>query len=103
MYAIVETGGKQVKVVEGESIFVELLDVEEGSEYVFDKVVLASTDSLKVGSPYVDGASVTAEVEKHGKHKKIKIFKYRPKDPSTHRRQGHRQPYTKLTIKKIQA
>lgn len=103
MYAIIETGGKQVKVVEGESIFVELLDAEEGKEYVFDKVVLASGDSTKVGTPYVKGAKVVAEVEKHGKGRKIHIFKYRAKDPSTQRKQGHRQPYTKLVIKKIEA
>ena len=103
MYAIIETGGKQVKVSEGESIFVELLDAEEGKEYVFDKVVLTSGASTKVGTPYVEGAKVVAEVEKHGKGKKITIFKYRAKDPSTQRKQGHRQPYTKLVIKKIEA
>ena len=103
MYAVVETGGKQIKVVEGEFIYVELLDVEAGSEFVFDKVVLASTDSTKIGTPYVDGAKVVAEVEKHGKHKKIHIFKYTAKSPSSHRRQGHRQPYTKLLIKRIEA
>lgn len=103
MYAIIETGGKQVKVVEGESIFVELLNAEEGKEYVFDKVVLTSGTSTKVGTPYVKGAKVVAEVEKHGKGKKINIFKYRAKDPSTQRKQGHRQPYTKLVIKKIEA
>ena len=77
MYAIIETGGKQVKVVEGESIFVELLNAEEGKEYVFDKVVLTSGTSTKVGTPYVKGAKVVAEVEKHGNGKKINIFKYR--------------------------
>lgn len=103
MYAIIETGGKQIKVVEGESIFVELLVAEEGETYTFDKVVLVSGETTKVGTPYVEGAKVTAEVEKHGKHKKITIFKYRAKDPSTHRKQGHRQPYTKLVIKNIEA
>ncbi len=103
MYAVVETGGKQIKVVEGEFIYAELLDVEEGSEYVFENVVLVSGKTVKIGTPYVMGAKVVAEVEKHGKHKKIKIFKYRAKDPSTHRRQGHRQPYTKLLIKRIEA
>ncbi|NLY62478.1 MAG: 50S ribosomal protein L21 [Erysipelothrix sp.] len=104
MYAIIETGGKQIKVAEGDSIFVELLnDAEEGQEYVFDKVVLTSGDKTKVGTPYVTGAKVVAEVEKHGKGKKIVIFKYRAKDPSSQRKQGHRQPYTKLVIKSIEA
>lgn len=103
MYAIIETGGKQVRVMEGDSIFVELLDVEAGNEYVFDKVVLVSADGVKVGSPYVENANVVAEVEKHGKHKKINIFKYRAKKVSTQRRQGHRQPYTKVVIKEINA
>ena len=103
MYAIIETGGKQIKVVEGESIFVELLNAEEGEDFVFDKVVLVSGDSTKVGTPYVEGAKVVAEVEKHGKGKKIVIFKYRAKDPSSQRKQGHRQPYTKLVIKSIEA
>lgn len=103
MYAIIETGGKQIKVTEGESIFVELLNAEAGEEYVFDKVVLTSGAETKIGTPYVEGAKVVAEVEKHGKGKKIVIFKYRAKDPSSQRKQGHRQPYTKLVIKKIEA
>ncbi len=103
MYAIIETGGKQVKVSEGDSIFVELLNAEEGEDFVFDKVVLTSGETTKVGTPYVEGAKVIAEVEKHGKAKKIVIFKYRAKDPSSQRKQGHRQPYTKLVIKKIEA
>ena len=72
-------------------------------EVVFDKVVLLSDKTTKVGTPYVKGAKVTAVVEKHGKGKKIMIFKYKPKKGSTRRRQGHRQPYTKLTIKSIEA
>lgn len=103
MYAIIETGGKQLKVSEGDAIFVELLDVEAGAEYVFDKVVLTSGETVKVGAPYVENAKVVAEVEKHGKSKKVVIFKYRAKEPSTHRKQGHRQPYTKLVIKSIEA
>ena len=103
MYAVIETGGKQLKVVEGDNIYTELLDAKEGSEYVFDKVVLTSGKTTKIGTPYVVGAKVVAEVEKHGKQKKIKIFKYRAKSPSSHRRQGHRQPYTKLLIKRIEA
>ena len=70
---------------------------------VFDKVVLLSDKTTKVGAPYVKGAKVTATVEKHGKGKKIVIFKYKPKKGSSHRRQGHRQPFTKCTIKSIEA
>ena len=103
MYAVIETGGKQLIVEEGQQIFVEKLDVEPEEEVVFDKVVLVSDKTCKVGAPYVKGAKVTAVVEKQGKGKKIMIFKYKPKSGSTHRRQGHRQPYTQLTIKSIEA
>ena len=103
MYAVIETGGKQLRVEEGQEIFVEKLDVEPEEEVVFDKVVLVSDKTCKVGAPYVKGAKVVAEVNKQGKGKKIMIFKYKPKKGSTRRRQGHRQPYTKLTIKSIEA
>lgn len=103
MYAIIETGGKQLKVEEGQVIYVEKLDAEPETEVVFDKVVLVSDKTAKVGTPYVKGAKVTAVVEKQGKGKKIMIFKYKPKKGSTRRRQGHRQPYTKLTVKTIEA
>ena len=103
MYAIIETGGKQLRVEEGQEIFVEKLDVEAGDEVVFDKVILVSDKTAKVGTPYVKGAKVTGVVEKHGKGKKILIFKYKAKKGSTRRRQGHRQPYTKVTIKSIEA
>ena len=99
MKAVIETGGKQIRVEEGSVIYVEKLDVKAGSSYTFDKVVMAGE---KIGAPYVKGASVEAKVEKHGKNKKIIIFKYLPKK-SSHKKQGHRQPYTKLTIKKINA
>ena len=102
MYAIIETGGKQLKVEEGQAIFVEKLGAEPESEVVFDKVILVSDKTLKVGAPYVEGAKVTAVVDKQGKGRKIMIFKYKPKKGSTRRRQGHRQPYTKLTIKAIE-
>ncbi len=102
MYAIFETGGKQLKDEEGQAIFVEKLDAEPESEVVFDKVILVSDKTLKVGAPYVEGAKVTAVVDKQGKGRKIMIFKYKPKKGSTRRRQGHRQPYTKLTIKAIE-
>ena len=101
MYAIIETGGKQLKVEEGQTIYVEKLDVKEGDKYTFDKVVALENGSLTVGTPYVDGAKVTCKVEKQGKAKKIIIFKYKQKTGSTRRKQGHRQPYTKLTVEKI--
>ena len=100
MYAIIETGGKQLKVEEGQEIYVEKLDVKEGETYTFDKVVAVGGDDLKLGTPYVDGAKVTCKVVKQGKEKKIVIFKYKQKKGSTRRKQGHRQPYTKLTVKK---
>ncbi len=100
MYAIVETGGKQVKVEVGQAIFVEKLEVAEGETYTFDKVLLVSDKSVKVGKPYVKGATVTAKCEKHGKNKKITIFKYRPKKHSASK-QGHRQAYTKLVVEAI--
>ena len=101
MYAIIETGGKQLKVEEGQTIYVEKLDAKEGSEYTFDKVVAIENNGLKLGTPYVDGAKVVCKVEKQGKEKKIVIFKYKQKKGSTRRKQGHRQPYTKLTVTKI--
>jgi len=101
MYAVIETGGKQYKVSEGDFIFVEKLDVEAGETVTVDKVlVVADGEDVKVGAPYVDGASVTADVVKNGKDKKIIVYKYKPKK-GYHKKQGHRQPYTKLEIKKI--
>ena len=101
MYAVIETGGKQLKVEAGQEIFVEKLNVEAGDTVVFDKVVLLSNDGTKIGTPYVEGAKVTCKVEKQGKEKKIVIFKYKQKKGSTRRKQGHRQPYTKVEITKI--
>ena len=100
MYAVIETGGKQTKVEEGTVIYVEKLDVVAGDNVTFDKVLLVGGDTLKVGNPYLDGVSVEAVVEKQGKQKKIIVFKYKPKK-KYRRKQGHRQPYTKLTITKI--
>ncbi len=101
MYAIIETGGKQYKVSEGDFVFVEKLDVEVGSDVTIDKVlVVANGDDVKVGAPYVEGATVTASAVKNGKEKKIIVYKYKPKK-GYHKKQGHRQPYTKLEIKKI--
>ncbi len=101
-YAIIETGGKQIKVEEGSVIYVEKLDAEEGSEVVFDKVVLLSGKTTRVGAPYVKDVKVTATVDKQGKGKKIRIFKYKAKKGSSRRRQGHRQPYTRCTVTSIQ-
>ena len=103
MYAVIETGGKQLIVEEGKSIFVEKLDVQAGETVVFDTVVAVSDKTMKGGTPYVEGAKVTCTVEKQGKERKIVIFKYKAKNGSSHRKQGHRQPYTKLVVTKIEA
>ena len=97
MKAVIETGGKQYYVEEGTVLYVEKLDVPSGSEYVFENVLMANG---VIGHPYVNGARVIAEVNKHGKQRKIFIFKYNPKK-KYRKMQGHRQPYTKVTIKKI--
>ena len=98
MKAIIETGGKQYYVAEGDTIYVEKLDVEEGKKVVFDKVLMANGVT---GNPYVKGASVEGKVIKQGKNKKITIFTYVPNKKSTRQKQGHRQPYTKIEITKI--
>lgn len=101
MYAIIETGGKQYKVAEGDIITVEKLGVEAGQEYTFDKVlVLAKDGDVKVGAHYVEGAAVTASVIGDGKAKKVVVYKYKPKK-GFHKKNGHRQPFTKLQIKSI--
>ena len=100
MYAIIETGGKQIKVEQDAVIYVEKLDVNEGETITFDKVLFSNG---KIGKPYVEGASVTGVVEKQGKGKKITIIKYKPKKSSTRRKQGHRQPYTRVKITAIEA
>ena len=100
MYAIIKTGGKQIKVEQDAVIYVEKLAANEGDEVVFDKVLFADG---KIGKPYVEGAKVTGVVEKQGKGKKITIVKYRPKKSSTRRKQGHRQPYTAVKIASIEA
>ena len=102
MYAIIETGGKQVKAEVGEVIFVEKVEANVGDTYTFDKVLLVSGDDTKVGAPYVKGATVTAKVEKQGRGEKLTILKYRPKKHSRSK-MGHRQSYTKLTIEAINA
>ena len=102
MYAIIETGGKQLKVEEGQAIYIEKLDVEAGETVTFDKVLFVGGETVKVGSPVVSGATVTAKVEKQGRQKKIIVFKYKAKK-NYHKKQGHRQPYTKVVIEKINA
>jgi large subunit ribosomal protein L21 len=102
MYAIIQTGGKQYRVEEGQAIYIEKLNAEAGAEVSFDQVLLVGGDSVKVGSPLVSGATVTGTVEKHGKQKKIIVYKYRAKKDSK-TKQGHRQPYTKVVINKINA
>ena len=101
MYAIIETCGKQYKVAKGDIVFFEKFDVEEGKKITFDKVVLVSEDGkVQVGNPYVKGVKVEGKVISHGKGKKIIVFKMKPKK-RYRRKQGHRQPYTKIEITNI--
>lgn len=101
MYAIIVTGGKQYRVQEGDVIFVEKMDVAEGTNVNFDSVLAVGNEgSVKMGTPVVEGASVEAKVVKNGKGKKLNIITYRPKKGSA-RRMGHRQPYTKVEITAI--
>jgi large subunit ribosomal protein L21 len=102
MYAIIATGGKQYKVSEGDVIRVEKLGVEAGSSYTFDQVLVVSGDEVKVGDPTVAGATVEASVLEDGKAKKVIVYKYKRKT-GYHKKQGHRQPYTKVKIEKINA
>ena len=97
MYAVIETGGKQYQVNEGDVIF-----VEADETVTFDKVVAVGADSITVGTPYVEGAAVTAKVLKNGKGKKIHVFTYKPKKGEK-RAMGHRQPYTQVRIESIKA
>ena len=101
MHAIIKTGGKQYKVAEGDVLFIEKLDVEAGDNVTFDRVLaILDGENTKFGTPAVEGAKVEASVVKNGKGKKVRIFKYNPKK-GYRKRQGHRQPYTKVTIGKI--
>ena len=102
MFAVIETGGKQYKVQNGDVIYVEKLAQEENSEVKFQVVALGGENGLKIGTPYVEGASVTGKVLKNGKGKKITAVTYRPKKGSK-RKMGHRQPYTKVEISAINA
>jgi large subunit ribosomal protein L21 len=101
MYAVIETGGKQYRVQEGDVVFVEKLDVAEGETVSFDKVLLLSNDgNLNAGKPYVEGAKVEGTVLEQGKAKKIIVFKYKAKK-NERKKKGHRQPFTKVKIEKI--
>lgn len=103
MYAVIKTGGKQYSVKVGDVVYVEKLNAEDNSEVTFDQVLAVGEEgSVKVGAPVVEGASVVAKVVKTGKGKKIMVFKFKAKK-NYRRRQGHRQPYTKVTIEAIQA
>lgn len=103
MYAIIETGGKQYKVEAGSVLFIEKLDVEADSEVVFDKVIaVGAEDGIKVGAPYVAGATVVAKAVKNGKGKKITVSTYKAKK-NEKRKMGHRQPYTKIEVASINA
>ena len=103
MYAIIKTGGKQYKVAEGDSIFVEKLGAQADETVTFSEVIaVGEGNDLKVGAPFVDGASGSAKVVKEGKAKKVIVFKYKPKKGYA-KKQGHRQPYTKVVIEKINA
>ena len=98
MYAVIESGGKQYKVQDGDVLFLEKLDVEPEASVTFDKVVaMHDGKELKVGAPYLDGVKISGRVLKNGKGKKIRVFTYRPKKGSK-RLMGHRQPYTQVQI-----
>ena len=101
MYAIIEACGKQYKVAQGDVVFFEKLDTEEGKKVTFDKVILVSEEGkVQIGNPYVKGVKVEGKVISHGKGKKIIVYKMKPKK-NYRRKQGHRQPYTKVEITNI--
>jgi large subunit ribosomal protein L21 len=103
VYAIIETGGKQYRVSEGDVLKVEKLAAAEGETVLADKVLAVGSESgLKVGTPVVDGAKVSLKVQAHGKGEKIIVFKYKPKK-NYRRKKGHRQPYTQVVVEKIEA
>lgn len=103
MQAIIVTGGKQYKVAQGDTLFIEKLEAEAGQAITFDKVLaILDGDKATFGAPVVEGASVAATVVKNGKGKKVRIFKYNPKK-GYRKRQGHRQPYTKVQIEAVNA
>jgi large subunit ribosomal protein L21 len=101
MYALIETGGKQYRVEKDSVLFIEKLDAAEGDTVTFEKVLLVSNDGeVQVGSPLVANAKVTGKVLKQGRSKKITVFKYKPKK-NYKKKQGHRQPFTRVVIDSI--
>jgi len=101
MFAVIETGGKQYRVSEGDKIKVEKLDATDGSSFVFDKVLMiAEGDKVNVGKPYIKSGKVEAKILRNGRHKKIIIFKFKPKK-RYRKKAGHRQPFTEIQITKI--
>ncbi|RJX26784.1 MAG: 50S ribosomal protein L21 [Acholeplasma sp.] len=102
MYAVIVTGGKQVRVTEGQEIYVEKLEVEAGETYTFTDVLMLGGEQTIIGTPNVEGAKVVAKVLKHGRGPKIIVFKYKVRK-NYRRKQGHRQSYTKLVIESIHA
>ncbi len=103
MYAIIKTGGKQYKVAPGDVIYIEKLNAEAESDVTFDEVLaVGNDDGIKVGTPNVEGASVSGKIVKNGKGKKITVMTYKPKK-NEKRKMGHRQPYTKVEISAINA
>jgi large subunit ribosomal protein L21 len=102
MYAIIATGGKQYKVAEGDIIRVEKLGVEAGETYTFDQVLAVGGDKMVIGTPVVEGATVTGSVVENGKAKKVIVYKYKRKS-GYHKKNGHRQQYTAVKIDKINA
>lgn len=102
MFAVIETGGKQYKVQNGDVIYIEKLAAEQDTTVNFPVIALDNGDGLKVGAPYVEGATVTGKVLKNGKAKKITVFTYKAKK-SEKRKMGHRQPYTKVEIQALNA
>lgn len=99
MKAVIKVGGKQVLASLGDSIYVEKINGNVGDTVIFNEVLMLDS---KIGNPYVEGAKVEGKIEKHGKQKKILVFKYKQKDRANRRTHGHRQPYTKVTITKIE-
>ncbi len=103
MYAIIETGGKQFRVQEGDTLYVEKLPVEPGETVAIDKVLMVKKEGdVKIGTPVVEGAKVTLKVVRHGKGRKIIVFKYKPKK-NYRRKKGHRQPFSEVVVEKIEA